>query len=120
VSSPTQDMQLCQHGADSQEQQKARRAAAEPWEDRFPRYARNAETTARFSDEYAARQRRAAGLHANASANARRHGDETAADLYDEMSKAALDAADALADTAELARKVAEHYGSQVPARQEA
>jgi hypothetical protein len=97
------------------------RTAAEPWEDRFPRYARNAETTARFSDEYATRQRRAAVLHANASANARRHGDLIAADLYDEMSKASLDAADALADIAELARRVAEHYGSTAePSLQEA
>jgi hypothetical protein len=97
------------------------RPAAEPWEDRFPRYARNAGITARFADEYATRQRRAAGLHANAAANARRHGDKTAADLYEEMHKAALDAADALADTADLARKVALHYGNQAePSLQEA
>jgi len=83
---------------------------AQPWEERFPRYAHNAAITAGFSGTYAERQRRAAGMHANAASNARAHGDLTGAGLYDEMAEAALDAADALADLADFARQVAAHY----------
>lgn len=83
---------------------------AQPWEERFPRYAHNAALTASYSDSYATRQRRAACMHSNAASNARAHGDLAGAGLYDEMAAAALDAADALEDLAVLARQVAAHY----------
>ena len=84
----------------------------ESYEQRFARYAYNAGATARFSDRDAARQRRAAEMHARASFNADDHDDPEAAYLYDQMKAAALDAADALDDLAALARQVAKHYES--------
>ena|ERR1700722_6273534 len=95
------------------EQQRLHGNPAESYEQRFARYAHNAGVTATFSDGYAARQRTAATMHRGAAANALRHGDTTAADLYDEMAKAALDAADALDDLGALARKVQAHYESR-------
>jgi hypothetical protein len=87
--------------------------ASETYEERFPRYAHNAGVTAETAKRHAAEQRRAAGLHRAAAVNASQHGDPAGADLYDEMSKAALDAADALEDIADLAREAARHYGGQ-------
>jgi hypothetical protein len=92
------------------EQARMHGVPGETYEERFPRYAHNAGVTAAFSVSYAKRQRRAAGMHAAASGNARARGDTVAADLYDEMRKAALDAADALSDLAALAWKVEKHY----------
>ncbi len=96
--------------------QTMRGSPAQPWEERFGRYAHNAAITAGYSDSYASRQRRAACMHSNAAANARSHGDTEGARLYDDMAEAALDAADALADLAILARQVAAHYARLIPA----
>jgi hypothetical protein len=82
----------------------------ETYKERFPRYAYNAGVTASYSGEYAARQRNAAKLHARAADYAGSNDDETAAELYSEMAKAALDAAEALEDLAGLASQVQEHY----------
>jgi hypothetical protein len=98
------------------ERQRMRGEPAETYEERFPRYAHNAGVTAGFSGDYAARQRAAATMHRGAAASAARHGDTAAADLYDEMAKAALDAADALDDIATLARQVERHYESKTAA----
>jgi hypothetical protein len=83
----------------------------EAWEERFPRFAANALLTAGAVEGYATEQRRAARFHRKAAVNAVRHSDQVAADLYDEMAKAADDAADALEDVATAARQVARHYG---------
>jgi hypothetical protein len=92
----------------------------ETYEERFPRYAYNAGVTAAYSGGYAARQRNAAQLHARAARFADSNDDTGAAELYSEMSAAALDAAEALEDLADLARQVREHYtarnGQAVPA----
>jgi hypothetical protein len=92
------------------ERERMRGNPGETYEQRFPRYANNAGITAGYSAEYAARQRKAAGLHANAAAYARVNGDDAAAELYDEMAAAALDAAEALDDLADTARQIKEHY----------
>lgn len=83
---------------------------AEAWEERFPRYAANAMLTAAAAEGYAAEQRKAARMHRAAAVHAGRHSDREGADLYDEMAKAAEDAADALEDIAAFARQVARHY----------
>ena len=93
-----------------QERQREHGTSSDTWEERFPRYAGNAGLTARYATQYADRQRKAAGLHANAAAYARQHGDPAGANLYEQMAEAALDAADALEDIATLARQVAGHY----------
>jgi hypothetical protein len=92
------------------EQERMRGDRTETWEERWPRYANNAQITARYAHEYADRAKKAAAMHEGAAANARRHGDIIGADLYDEMAKAALDSADANEDLADLARQVAAHY----------
>jgi hypothetical protein len=95
------------------EQQRVRGKSSQTWEERFPRYARNADVTAGIANGYAAAMRRAAGLHRVAAVNASRHGDREGAGLYDEMAKAALDAADALADITRIARRTARHYAGK-------
>jgi hypothetical protein len=82
----------------------------ETWEERFPRYARNAALTAEVARERAEEMLAAAVMHRRAAVNADAHGDRAAADLYDEMAKAAEDATDALEDIADLALRVAAHY----------
>lgn len=82
----------------------------ETWEQRFPRYASNAEITAEYAEKEAARHRFSAQMHAKAARNALDHGDGRAAGLYHDMAEAAEDAADALEDLAGYAREIAEHY----------
>jgi hypothetical protein len=82
----------------------------EPWEERFPRYAHNANAQALFADKDIRRLRRAALFHHRAAGNAQAHGDAIGAELYEEMALATLDAADAMQDTADTARRVSAHY----------
>jgi len=92
------------------ERERMQRDRDQTWEERFPRYANNAEITAKYAGQYAMRAQKSAVMHGGAADNARKHGDHTGADLYEEMAKAVLDAADAYEDVADLARKVAAHY----------
>jgi hypothetical protein len=101
---------MTQHLNGAPEQERILGVPGETYEERFPRYAHNAGVTARFHDDYTARQRKAAELHARAAAYAAGHGDAKAEYLYSEMAAAALDAADALEDLASRARQVQEHY----------
>lgn len=94
-------------------QQRGRRG--ETWEERFPRYAFNAEAEAQFADKGVTRLNVSALFYHRAAGNAHRHGDVRAAELYEEMAAAALDAADATQDIADAARRVAAHYSAKIP-----
>lgn len=83
------------------------------YEDRFPRYAANAEREALFADQAVARWERSAGYVESAAENALRNGDPDAADLYQEMTDCARDAAECFRDMAKAAREIAEHYGKE-------
>lgn len=86
------------------------------YENRFPRYAANAELEQQYADRARSTWARSAGLYERAADNARDNSDEAAELLYREMADAALDAAEALADIADAARDVAAYYKGKLGA----
>jgi len=82
------------------------------YESRFPRYAANALTEARFAEGRRNATRRSAFYSREAAKNARANGDERAAVLYDEIAEAQDDIAEAQDEIAEAERELAGHYGT--------
>lgn len=81
------------------------------YESRFPRYAANALTEAGFAEGRRNGTRRSAYFSRQAAKNARDHGDEAAAELYDEIADAQDEIADAQDDIAGAHHDLAAHYG---------
>lgn len=81
------------------------------YEQRFGRYAANAQLSAEHGDRGAHGWGRSAFYAQQAAENAEANGDPEAARLYTEMADAARDVADACQNFAAAARDIAEHYG---------
>lgn len=90
-----------------------RRHRGQLYEEKFSRYSANAEVTAAHADRAADTWKRSASFNDSAAGNADQNGDGPASQLYDDMREAAEDAAAALKDYAEAARKVAAYFKSK-------
>ena len=84
------------------------------YEQRFPRYIANSLTEAQFAHGRANASARAAGFSRSAARNARAHGDEEVAALYDEIAEAQEDIADAQRDIVAANKEVAAAFTAKM------
>lgn len=84
------------------------------YEQRFPRYIANALTEAQLAHGRATASDQSAGFLRRAAENARKHGDEDIAALYDEAAEAQEDIADAQRDIVLAQREIAAKFTAKM------
>ena len=86
-------------------------SSSQTYEERWPRYAHNAVTEAKFAHGRRLASYKAAGYAATAAGNALKNGDEHAQALYAELAETLRDIAGLHEDVEEIEFEIARHYG---------